>query len=72
MLNDLKLLKTGVYSTFALLYLSFGITILLADYGLPILAVICFVLGLIATVFLFSYSNKEANKAKKKKRGKKK
>lgn len=70
--NDHKLLKYGVRSTFGLLYLALGITILLIYYKLPILAIICFSLGLITTIFLYSYSNKEFKKAKRKSEGKKK
>lgn len=72
LLNDHELIKYGVVSTLGLLYLSLGITIMLVYYKLPILAAICFVLGLMATIYLFSYYNKEFNKAKRKSQRKKK
>lgn len=71
-LNDHEILRYGVLSTPAILYFALGITILLVYYKLTILAVICFVLGLIATIFLYSYANKELNKAKRKSRRRKK
>jgi hypothetical protein len=52
-LNDHELIKYGVVTTPAILYLALGITIMLVYYKLWMLAAICFPLGLVATIFLF-------------------
>ena len=71
LLIDDEILWYSFLSPLALLYLALGITILLFNYKLPILAVICLVLGLIATVLVFSYVDREITKAKRKSRRKK-
>jgi hypothetical protein len=72
MIDDHKIIKYGVKSTFGLLYLSLGITIQFIYFKQLFLAAICFLLGLIATILLYSYSNEEFKNAKGKSRRKKK
>ena len=72
LLNDDEILWYSFVSPLALLYLALGITILLFNYKLPILAVICLVLGLIATVLVFCYLDRELINLERKNRRKKK